>query len=262
MEIAVCFKITSDYDELTSSEWEQFNNMDSPDISYIRRILGCFDEAALENALLLKNQLKAEGTDAHISGYTLNPGYSDHILKTLPPIGIDDVFVIQAKGCFDFAPDETAHILSDAIKTQCIPDILITGSQAPPGNSGIVPAFIANELGLPVYDQFVSLSYSQTKFHISIETPLGIDEYIPELPFLCTAGNTEKSFLRVATLREKLKYSSWEPVHINYNTAPPAFAVSLHHKKSDRKSQMLSLSETIESLRQSLNKASDFCKEI
>ena len=48
--ILACFKVTDDFDSLMPAEWENLGT-GAPDTSYVKRLLGCFDEAALECAL-------------------------------------------------------------------------------------------------------------------------------------------------------------------------------------------------------------------
>ena len=93
IRILVCFKIVDNIDEILACDWENLG-LDGPDTSYVGRALGCYDEAAIENALLLKDSYSSLDIPTEVTALTINPGYSDHIISAFLAIGINRIFCI------------------------------------------------------------------------------------------------------------------------------------------------------------------------
>lgn len=90
MKIAVCFKIVPDYEEAAPSTWE---NIDVMDFTYVKKIYGCFDEAALETGLKLKDSIQAAGRSVETLAVTVGGG-PEVLLQGLFAAGFDRVVTI------------------------------------------------------------------------------------------------------------------------------------------------------------------------
>ncbi|MGI6151022.1 MAG: electron transfer flavoprotein subunit beta/FixA family protein [Christensenellales bacterium] len=212
IKILTAFKIIDDFDDVLPSDWEDLGS-NPPDTSYCKRILNCFDEAALENALLLRDELIAAGQEVQHTALTVCPGYSEHILKNLPAIKFDRVCVIETDADLRFDPMATASIIADFVKNDGGFDLILAGKQAPPGNSGIVPFGVANLLGMDIITDVVELTFGHMQGTIRVTHALdeGICVQDAVLPLVLTMGNTTRSYLRMPTLREKLATKSYSP---------------------------------------------------
>jgi electron transfer flavoprotein alpha/beta subunit len=218
--ILVCFKIIDDTDELLAADWLNLGT-GSPDTSYVRRTLGCFDEAALENALRLKDALEAMGESAHITACTINPGYSSHILTTLPAVRIDRVVLINCDADLRFAPETVADILAEFAKENGPYDIIFMGSQAPPGGSGAVSPLLAEKLGLPCIAELTEIIPLQQGVRVGHAVNGGHCFRTVTGSFICAVGNAKYSYLRIPMLRDKLKAKNFpfETIEMNGNAA-------------------------------------------
>lgn len=214
-KIIVCFKITDDYDELSCSDWKKTDDSGYPVTDFVRRMIGCFDEAALENGLLLKEQLQKQQIETQIVGVTVNPGYSEHILKRLAAVGIDRIVCLDTEEPLDFYPKQTAGVLADFIRREGGADLILTGLQSAPGNTGCVPHFLADTLEMPVRNGVVRFETDAQGISAVCERPDAYAGYRIEHPAVCVMGNTEKSFLRIPTLREKMRVKNDRSEHIS-----------------------------------------------
>ena len=219
-KIVVCFKITDDFDELGSSDWGQTDDNGYPITDFVRRLPGCFDEAALENGLLLKEELKRQNLNCRLWAVTVNPGYSEHILNRLAAVGYDEIVCIHTKGNLDFSPRETARLLGDFIKKEGMPDLVLAGLQSAPGNTGLVPFYLSRQLLVPVRQGVKSIDIKAGKFLPICEYREAYIQYTLEAPAVCILGNADKSFLRIPSLKEKIKAKDFKYRHISCESRP------------------------------------------
>lgn len=210
-KIIVCFKITDDHDEIQPKEWKALALGPRPKTDYVRRVLGCFDEAALENGLLLKDLLQKQGRNVQLTALTLNPGYSESLIKKIAAVGYDRIICLESSSDYDFAPQKTARLVSGFIKQEGDVSYVVTGKQCAPGSSGMVPYYLAEYLNYPLISDVVEF----VTFNGRI---CAVEEYTNRFvtkelsaPGIFSMGNTKKSFLRIPTLREKMKYRTFEP---------------------------------------------------
>lgn len=211
LHVVCCFKIIEAIDTMTKSEYEQLVNGVEM-IPYIKRVLNCFDEAVLENALCLKDECAKQNVDVKITAITINPGYSEYILKNFPAIGIDQTIVLQAEEWdLRFQPEITAGILSDYIKNHLTCHLLLMGKQAPPANSELVPLFLAEDLNMPCITDVTNLRLHEDGFWMERFTGNSTEKMLVRRPVIATIGNSNHSYIRVPTLKDKLKTKNWKP---------------------------------------------------
>ena len=96
MRILVCFKITRDLDAFTADEWSRMNEH-RHDLSLAPRILGLYDEGALEHARRWKESLLAAGEPVTLEGLTVGAGHYDTICSNLFAIGYDRLYCLDTK---------------------------------------------------------------------------------------------------------------------------------------------------------------------
>lgn len=245
-KIVACFKITDDYDELSSSDWEMVGEDGYPVTDFVRRIIGCFDEAALENSLILKNCLQKRQIETQVTAVTLNPGYSEHIMRRLKAAGIDRVVSLETKESMDFSPKQTAGILADFIRKEGDVNLVLTGLQSAPGNTGCVPYFMAAALGMPVWNAVVRFETDDEKMIAVCEYPDEYAGYQMDSPGICVMGNTERSFLRIPTLREKMLVKNYVPEQIIIESDLIASRPEFHVINQKRHCILVEMQEAVE----------------
>lgn len=194
--ILVCFKIAPDYDAMAPSEWELKGGY--PCTKHVPSIYGCFDEAALEHGLCLKETCIQDGQDVSLHALSVLPEVSYSVFNRLYAVGYDKVICLESEKltseALAFRPEVTARLIADYVKRVSYYDVLLLGQQAPPGNSGLVPAFLAARLNL--------------KCRYDLE---GLTNSVLQEPFIGIIGNQTNAYLRIPTLREKLSANNKIP---------------------------------------------------
>ncbi|MCB2289850.1 hypothetical protein LGK97_08740 [Clostridium sp. CS001] len=195
MKVIVCFKELHDLEKMIPSDWQVFNK--EPDVSYVGRIINCFDEIALELALRMKDE------EEHVTCIAVTVGNISKIAaKKIYASGYDEVVCLHCEGQ-EFNPKLIAETLAEFIKKEQ-PDLILTGKQAGYMDSGQVPGYLANELKLPLILDVVTCQHKKETCEVTHECEQG--RYITEVmfPVLLSVSNSEIPGLRLATLKEQL----------------------------------------------------------
>lgn len=200
MNILVCFKTGPDLDRVVEQDWEQFSP--TADLAYAGRILGCFDESALEIALRLRDSLVAEGRTAVCTALTVGQKPPQAIWQSLLAAGFDHLEVVETESG-EFAPGWVAQQLADVIR-QGSYDLVLTGRQAGLADTGTVPFLLAEALGIPAIGEGEAVSLHPQGVTILHKTDLGRQETVVALPAVVAIGNSPAAALRAVTLRAKL----------------------------------------------------------
>jgi electron transfer flavoprotein alpha/beta subunit len=90
-------------------------------------------------------------------------------------------------------------------------DLIITGKQTGPGESGLIPRMLASGLGLPCIPEVFSLKYCSRGIRVISKTDAGQAVMTVTKPAVYAVGEALHSYLRVPTLREKIAAGSKEP---------------------------------------------------
>lgn len=200
MKICVCFKIVPDLDQVLESDWKDISR--GLDTSYVKKMINCFDETALEMALRLKEM--AADTGAECTAVTVGGGLAS-LMKGLYAVGYDRVVNIPLERR-EFCPETVAALLADFIKSGNF-DLVLFGKQAGMADSGMVPPLSAELLGLPFVEDTVAALLESGQLMLEHETPEGLEALKLKCPVAASVGDAEYAYLRVATLREKMAAS-------------------------------------------------------
>lgn len=221
MKICVCFKIVPDLDQVLESDWRDLSQ--GLDTSYVKKMINCFDETALEMALRLKET--AADTGAACTAVTVGGGLAS-LMKGLYAVGYDRVVNIPLEHR-EFCPETVAALLADFIKSGDF-DLVLFGKQAGMADSGMVPPLSAELLGLPFVGDTVAASLEGGQLVLEHETPEGLEVLKLKGPVAASVGDAEYAYLRVATLREKMAASKRDieewPALPAEDTVLPAFS--------------------------------------
>lgn len=237
MRIAVCFKIVPDFEDVIPGDWDDLEHMD---FSYVKKIYGCYDEAALETALRLKDGLEAAGEPVRCVAVTVGRGPAV-LLSGLYAAGFQEVVCIEgAATAFSpgeterrltafspgetarrltafspgeaerqltaFSPGETARQLS-AFWQEERPDVIFTGQSVGACDSGFVPALMAAHLGCqwlgPVTD--VYYNNEENKTVAVCEDERFFREAALTFPMVLSVGNAAAASLRMFSLKARME---------------------------------------------------------
>jgi len=216
MRIAVAFKVTPDFEALRESEWAAAVEATATrttvtaaagvDARYVRRILNCFDESALELALRAADRLTESGVAASLEAVTVGGAETEPYLKTLLALGYERAARVHTEAALDFAPQLTASIIAALVSRDRRCDVLMTGVRSGPGDGGTVPFRIAEALHWPCLAQVTEVELlDASRLRVTCATGGGLLRATVRTPCVLAVGNALVSHLRVPTLTDRLR---------------------------------------------------------
>ncbi len=140
MNIVVCVKYVPDAQaDRGFDEADLTTNRESVD-----GLLSELDEYAVEEALKL-----AEAGEGEVTVVTIGPDKAADAIKKALQMGADKGVHISDEAIRGSDAFATSRILAEAIKKLGTPDLVLTGMASTDGTMGVVPAMLAERLGLP-----------------------------------------------------------------------------------------------------------------
>jgi electron transfer flavoprotein alpha/beta subunit len=213
LRIVVGFKVTPDYEALRAPDWaraaggaaESGGGPGAPETRYVRRVLGVFDEAALELALRLRDARAEAGLETSLAAFSVAAREADPFLQTLQALGFERAARVDPRAALDFAPRVTAAVIATYLRRIGSPDVLLLGSRCGPGESGAVPFLVADELGLPCVTEVTDVQIaSRGRLRVTFAAGGGWIRATIAPPCVLAVGNAVVSMLRVPTLKDRL----------------------------------------------------------
>jgi electron transfer flavoprotein alpha/beta subunit len=204
VRILVCFKVTPDYEALRDADWVAGPG-DAVRSRYVRRVLNCFDESALELALRLREALGARDVGAGLGALSVGGRETEPFFATLHALGYERAARIEPGAALDYAPAATAALLAAYAQRVDRSDLLLLGSRCGPGDSGTVPFLVAEELGWPCLTQVTALEPAGGgRLRVTCAADDGHLSLTVRPPCVLAIGNALVSHLRVPTLTDRL----------------------------------------------------------
>ncbi|MCW2643061.1 MAG: electron transfer flavoprotein subunit beta [Dactylosporangium sp.] len=140
MQIVVCVKYVPD-----AQSDRTFNESDSTtDRVGVDGLLSELDEYAVEEALKL-----AESGDGEVTVLTIGPDAAVEAVKKALQMGADKGVHVNDAAIHGSDAVATSLVLAEAIRKIGAPDLVLTGMASTDGTMGVVPAMLAERLGLP-----------------------------------------------------------------------------------------------------------------
>jgi len=204
MRILVCFKVTPDYEALRDADWVAGPG-DAVRSRYVRRVLNCFDESALELALRLRETLTQGDAAAGLGALSVGGHETEPFFATLYALGYERAARIEPGAALDYAPAATAALIAGYARRVDRSDLLLLGSRCGPGDSGTVPFLVAEELGWPCLTQVTDVEPTGDEgLRVTCAADDGRLGLTVRPPCVLAIGNALVSHLRVPTLTERL----------------------------------------------------------
>lgn len=200
IKILVCFKIIRDFEGITPSELCSLRD-GALNVSFFKKIIGSYDEAALESARRLAQSIPPEETCV-LHAVTVGPCEA-RFAKDLYAIGFDEVLNIQPSGGA-YNPEDTAACICDFVQCPGGYNAILTGQQTWPNESGLVPYILAKRLGMPCISQVIELLW-ENGIHMKAKTDRGGISCTVHTPAVYIVGDAVHPYLKIATLQEKLR---------------------------------------------------------
>ena len=148
--------------------------------STIENVLNPFDEYAIEEALRIK---EARGGDATVTILTMAPASGADVVRKALGMGADNAVLISDDAIGGSDSMATAYILAQALKNIGF-DLILSGTQSTDAICSVVPAAIAERLGVPCVTYVKKLSVTDTALEAQRETESGYLRTTAPLPAL------------------------------------------------------------------------------
>ena len=211
MKIIVCFKVAQDLESVMKRDWENAS-LQNFDINYTKKELNCYDEAALEAALRLKDSYDKTGREIIVDAVTVGNGNYDLFYKNLFAVGVNAIYQIHTDKELTWNPYTVAALLAEKVKGY---DAVLTGCRNAMGDNGLTPFALAKALGCPCINHVISLHAEDNGLRVAYERDQGERHATVRIPAVYAFGNSDSPYLRVATLREKLAVKGKQAEHLN-----------------------------------------------
>jgi electron transfer flavoprotein beta subunit len=148
--------------------------------STIENVLNPFDEYAIEEALRLKESL---GGDTTVTILTMAPASGVDIVRKALGMGADNAAMISDAAIGGSDTMATAYLLALALKHIGF-DLVVSGTQSTDAINSVVPAAVAEHLGIPALTYAKKLTLHDGKVEIQRETENGYWRVLAALPAL------------------------------------------------------------------------------
>ena len=225
MRIVVGFKVAPDFEALREADWARVAAAEGPQgraeaVRFVRRVIGVFDEAALELALRLRDARAERGLQTRLAAFTVGGREAGPFLTTLQALGFACARVGPAgpaapagghadgaaapDGALDFAPAATAALVA-ACAQRLGGDVLLLGERGAPGGSGTIPFLAAEALGRSCVSSITAVEPAAgDRLRVTFTGDDGPLRGVVAPPCVLAVGNAVVSTLRVPTLKERL----------------------------------------------------------
>ena len=238
MNIVVCGKLTPNPDRILDEDWAQFAPEET--YGYAGTDWGCFDQAALEQGLRLKEAAQTCGQAAECIALTLADHVPAGMAQQLYAAGYDRVICLEAPRR-EFCPDWVGRQLAEKAKALGA-DIVLTGAQAGHAETGLVPFWLAEELQWPIAPDTETVDLMDGGLHVQCRKPEGLVQRRLPLPVVISVGSSPL-VLRCATLRARMQCRGKQAELCPGTSLPPDRLPALQRPNTGRVCQMLHLSE-------------------
>lgn len=213
MNILGCFKVVPDLEMLSDEDWAA-DEKNMVNVSFVKNLWNCFDESALEMILKLSDLSESFNMLLQPAALTIGGNDCDAYLKTLYALGYKKAVRIECDQDLRFWPELTARLIAEYVSQKSSQDVIVMGRQSPEGDNGKTPLLTAEELGWPCITQVIDIKPVDEK-HLKIksQTDDGILTQIIETPCVLSVGNAPNSYLRVPTLKDRMRLGK-QPIDV------------------------------------------------
>jgi electron transfer flavoprotein beta subunit len=212
MRITICVKEVLDPDAVNNyaiaGRLEIGDDGKSLTQTAIPRLINGFDEQAIEAALRIKDA----GVDCSITVVSIGEDPSK-ILKHCAALGADSLVAVKLQAA-ELDCHATAAILSAQIEKSGGADLVLCGRQASDDDQGVVPALIAEKLGMPLVTFARSVELSGSTLKITRVMPDGDEGVEVACPAVVTVSN-ELGDPRYPTAASKIKARKLKPEQLS-----------------------------------------------
>ena len=210
MNILVCFKTEPDWDNLSQQELTAICQ-GGWDERYAVKRWAPNDEAALVCALRLKEELSVCGRKAHLTAVTAGP-CPEKFFTELFALKFDRIVQLLAEVPVDFHQADVARAIARFVQVTGEFDLILTGQQAGPGESGMIPPLLSAILEFPCLEHVSQVSFTADEgLSVTFHDDVCLRRWSIYAPCLCALEHARYPFLPMAKLQERLAAQRRKP---------------------------------------------------
>ena len=176
--------------------------------SAIPQLINGFDEQAIEAALKLRDA----GADFTLTVVSIGSDQKA-LLKHAAALGADEIVALRTEAT-DLDASAAANILTAYIQSSGGADLVLCGRQASDDDQGVVPALIAEALGMPLAPIARSIELADGKLSVTRVTADGDEVVEGSCPAVVTVSN-ELGDPRFPTAKGKMAARKKKPTVVN-----------------------------------------------
>ncbi len=211
MRIAICAKQVLDPDIPPSQFRVDEAAMRVTPPAGVAPVVNGFDLTAVEAALRVRDAAGGQGVEVTV--VSAGAGFALDVMKKPLSMGADRLVLVDDPAMAHADAWATARVLSAALKKEGGFDLILCGRQASDWDQGLVPAGIAQALGLPCVTLAKSLTVKEGVARVERALP-GLRQVVEcGLPAVVTVSN-ELGEARYPTLRGIMAASKKAPIYL------------------------------------------------
>ncbi|HEX2987706.1 MAG TPA: electron transfer flavoprotein subunit beta/FixA family protein [Chloroflexota bacterium] len=197
MHIAVCINHIPD-PEAPAKQFKLDEQTNRPLLQRANRVVGPFDENALETALQLKDLHGAK-----VTALTVGPASNVEALRRALATRCDAAVHVKEDGASELDSLGIARLLKAAVQKLGDVDLVLCGRQVGDWDSGQVGQLLAEEMGIPCVTLARQIEPSgESALRVTREVPGGTALVESQLPAVLTVTNAPTNQLRIPKVKD------------------------------------------------------------
>lgn len=219
MHIVVCINHVPD-PEAPAKLFKLDEATNRPALQRSNRVIGPFDENALETALQLK-----DSSGAKVTALTSGPATNVDALRKALATRSDAAVHVEEDQAAEMDSASVARLLAEAIEKLGDVELVLCGRQVGDWDGGQVGQLLAEELGFACVTLAQGIDHSgERTVRITKEVPGGIAMVEASLPAVVTVTNTPTNQLRIPKVKDvmaahRVPVTTWTASDLGLKTA-------------------------------------------
>ena len=219
MHIVVCIKQILD-PEIPPADFRLDASARQAASGSAAQVISIFDENALEVALQARDKAGA----GKITAISIGPSSAIDGLRKALSMRVDDAVLLPAEDYPSLDAQGTAKVLGSAIRKLEAVDLVLCGREAGDWHSGIVPGFLAAELGWAFTSLVASCDIENNQLRLRRQTEDGWEIVRSATPAVISVTNDGSNLPRIPKVKDNMlafrrQIPSWPAAQLNVAVA-------------------------------------------